>query len=150
VHVTIHFLGHVEPDAVPALTSALADACVHHAPTELTVDAIAPGPPRRPRMLWATAPSTPAYEALVNAVAAAAAPHASNVRAARAGRPHLTLARLRGRADLRDWPDPRPVADARIPLTELALVRSVLGPRGPRYTTLATLPLEGGQPAGRR
>jgi RNA 2',3'-cyclic 3'-phosphodiesterase len=150
VHVTIHFLGDVDPDAVPALTTALADACVRHAPTELTVDAIAPGPPRRPRMLWGTAPATPAYDALVNAVAAAAAPHAPNARAARPATPHLTLARPRGRARLRDWPAPRPLTHARMPLTELALVRSELGPHGPRYTTLATLPLGGGQPAGRR
>ncbi len=150
VHVTIHFLGDVDPDAVPALTEALADACVHHAPTELTVEAIAPGPPRRPRMLWGIAPATPAYEALVNAVAAAAATHAPDARRARPGTPHLTLARLRGRAELRDWPGPRPLADARLPVSELALVQSELGPDGPRYTTLASLPLGGGQPAGRR
>jgi 2'-5' RNA ligase len=150
VHVTIHFLGEVDPDAVPALRTALADACVHHAPAELTVDAIAPGPPRRPRMLWGTARATPAYEALVNAVAAAAAPHAPDARRARPGTAHLTLARLRGRAELRDWPEPRPLTDALITVSELALVESELGPDGPRYTTLATLPLAGGQPAGRR
>jgi RNA 2',3'-cyclic 3'-phosphodiesterase len=150
VHVTIHFLGDVDPGAVPALTTALAAACVHHAPTELTVDAIAPGPPRRARMLWGTATAPPAYEALVNAVAAAAAPYAPGASRARPGTPHLTLARLRGRAHLRDWPAPRPVTEGRIPVTELALVQSEPGPHGPRYTTLATLPLGGGQSAGRR
>jgi 2'-5' RNA ligase len=150
VHLTIHFLGDVDAGAVPALTEALADASVHHAPLELTVGAVAPGPPRRPRMLWGTATATPAYEALVNAVAVAAAPHAPHARPARPGTPHLTLARLRGRAHVREWPDARPLADARIPLTELALVRSELGAGGARYTTLATLPLGGGQPAGRR
>jgi RNA 2',3'-cyclic 3'-phosphodiesterase len=150
VHLTIHFLGDVAPDVVPALTTALAAACVHHAPTELTVEAIAPGPPRRPRMLWGTATAAPAYEALVNAVAAAAAPYAPDARVPRPGTPHPTLARPRGRAALRDWPAPRPVRDGRITVTELALVRSELGPHGPRHTTLATLPLGGGQPAGRR
>ncbi len=150
VHLTIRFLGNVEPDAVSALTRALADACVHHAPTELNLEEIAPGPPRRPRMLWGTATAPPAYEALVNAVAAAAAPHAPDARSARPRTAHLTLARLRGRAGLRDWPGPRRLADARLPVTELALVRSDLGRHGPRYTVLATLPLGGGQPAGRR
>jgi RNA 2',3'-cyclic 3'-phosphodiesterase len=150
VHVTIHFLGDVDDEAVAALTTALAAACVHHAPAELTVDAIAPGPPRRPRMLWATVTATPAYEALVNAVTATAAPYTPTARTARPGTPHLTLARLRGRARLREWPSARPLDDARIPLTELALVRSELGPRGPRYATLATLPLRGGQAGGRR
>jgi RNA 2',3'-cyclic 3'-phosphodiesterase len=150
VHVTIHFLGDVDPDAVPALTSALADACVHHAPIELTVDSIAPGPSRRPRMLWGTATAPPAYEALVNAVSTAAAPHAPNARRARPGTPHLTLARIRGRARLGEWPSPQPLAEARLPLTELALVHSEPSPDGPRYTTLATLPLGAGQPPGRR
>jgi 2'-5' RNA ligase len=150
VHVTIHFLGDVDADVVPALADALADACAGHAPSELAVEAIVPGPPRRPRMLWGAASATPAYEALVNAVAAAAAPHAPDARPARPGSPHLTLARLRGRSRLRDWPEPLPLTDARIPFTELALVRSELGPDGPRYTTIAALPLGGGQGAGRR
>jgi 2'-5' RNA ligase len=149
VHVTIHFLGDVDEGAVPALTTALAGACVRHAPMELAVESIAPGPPRRPRMLWGTATATPAYEALVHAVAAAAEPHAPDARRARPGTPHLTLARPRGRARPREWPDARPLSDARIPLTELTLARSRPGLRGARYTTLAALPLAG-QGAGRR
>jgi 2'-5' RNA ligase len=150
VHVTIHFLGEVAPDAVPALTTALADVCAHHAPIELRLEAIAPGPPRRPRMLWGTAEASPAYEALVTAVSAAAAPYAPNARRARPGTPHLTLARLRGHARLNSWPDPQPLDDARFPVTELALVNSALGKYGPTYTTLTAFPLGGGQPAGSR
>jgi RNA 2',3'-cyclic 3'-phosphodiesterase len=150
VHLTTHFLGDVDPDAVPALTTALVDACAHHAPIDLTLEAIAPGPPARPRMLWAMCEATPGYEALVNAVAAAAAPHAPDAHPGRPGTPHLTLARLRGRTHLREWPDRRPLTDARIHLTELALVRSQVGAHGPRYTSLATLPLGAGQPAERR
>ena len=150
LHVTIHFLGDVHADAVPALTTDLAEACRLHAPAELALDAMAPGPPRRPRMLWATAAASSEYAALVDAVSAAAAPHAPNARSARPGTPHLTLARLRGRAHLDRWPDPQPLADARIPVAELALVRSELGPSGPRYTTLAVLPLGRDQSAVRR
>ena len=150
LHVTIHFLGDVDDAAVPALTADLAEACSLEAPTELALDAIAPGPARRPRMLWATAAASPEYTALVEAVRAAAARHAPNARSARPGTPHLTLARLRGRAQLDRWPDPQPLADAGIPVAELALVRSDLGPSGPRYTTLAALQLGRDQPAGRR
>ena len=149
LHVTIHFLGEVEPGAVPALEADLQAAAVRHIPTELTLDAITPGPPRRPRMLWATAKATPGYTAIVNDAAAATAPHAPNARPARPGTPHLTLARLRGRADLRRWPDRQPLDDAAIPLAELALVHSTLAKHGPLYSTLATLAL-GGQSAGRR
>jgi RNA 2',3'-cyclic 3'-phosphodiesterase len=149
LHVTILFLGEVEPDAVPALDADLAAAAARHTPITLTLDAITPGPPRRPRMLWATAKAAPGYTAVVNDAAAATAPHAPHARPARPGTPHLTLARLRGRADLRRWPDRQPLDDAAIPLAELVLVHSALGKGGPTYTTLATLPL-GGQSAGRR
>ena len=149
LHVTVHFLGEVEPDAVPALEADLAAAAARHAPTDLTLDAITSAPPRRPRMLWGTAKATPRYTAIVNDVAATTAPYAPTARPARPGTPHLTLARLRGRADLRRWPDPRPLDDATIPLAELTLVHSILGPEGPTYSTLTTLPL-GGQSAGRR
>jgi len=149
LHVTIHFLGEVGPDAVVALQADLTEACNLHRPTDLTLDAITPGPPRRPRMLWATANAPPEYTVAVNDVAAAAARHAPDAGSARPGTPHITLARLRGRADLRRWPEPQPLDDATIPLAELALVRSTLGPRGSTYATLATLPL-GGQSAGRR
>ncbi|HEX5250469.1 MAG TPA: RNA 2',3'-cyclic phosphodiesterase [Gaiellales bacterium] len=149
LHVTIHFLGEVPPDAVPALEADLAAAAARHTPTELTLDAIRPGPPGRPRMLWATAEATPGYTAIVNDAAAATAPHAPDARPARPGTPHLTLARLRGRADLRRWPDRQPLDDAAFPLAQLALVHSTLGKHGATYTPLATLPL-GGQSAGRR
>src|SRR6185312_2745679 len=96
LHVTIHFLGEVDPDAVPALEGALADACAGGEPTVLTLDAIGPGPPRRPRMLWATATPRPVYAEIVEAVRAASTPYAPNARGARPGTPHLTLARLRG------------------------------------------------------
>jgi len=149
LHVTIHFLGDVAPDAVAALEADLAAAAARHTPAELSLDAITPSPPRRPRMLWATAKATTSYTAIVDDAAAATAPHAPNARPARPGTPHLTLARLRGRAELRRWPDPQPLADAAVPLAELALVHSTLGTHGPTYSKLATLPL-GGQSAGRR
>lgn len=149
LHVTIHFLGEVAPDAVASLDADLAAAAARLNQTELTLDAITPGPSRRPRMIWATAKAPPEYAAIVDAVAAATAPHAPNARPSRPGTPHLTLARLRGHAHLRRWPDPEPLEDGTIPLAQLALVQSQLGPHGPTYTTLATLPLAG-QSTGRR
>src|SRR5438874_362988 len=83
--------GEVEPEAVAALQADLAEAAARHDPTELALDAVTPGPPRRPRMIWATAKPSPGYTAVVNDVAAAAAPHAPNARPARRGTPHLTL-----------------------------------------------------------
>jgi len=68
-------------------------------------------------------------------------------------RPHLTLGRVR--ADRRDKLGmaavaavlARPVAvlPAAWTVREVALIRSVLGPTGPRYTTLERFPLHDGE-----
>jgi RNA 2',3'-cyclic 3'-phosphodiesterase len=149
LHLTVHFLGEVEPDRVAELASAVRAACATADRFRLEFDSIAPGPPRRPRMLWATARPIPAYAALGGAVSEAAGAFALLARPARPGSPHITLARLRGRAQLRSWPDPRPLGNADVDVDELALVCSELGPGGSRYTIVERFPL-GGQSGRRR
>jgi 2'-5' RNA ligase len=151
LHVTVHFLGAVEPARVPALTAALAAACAEAEPFSLAFAAVAPAPPGRPRMLWARAQATPHYTALAHAVAAAAAGAAPGARPPRTTSPHVTLARARGRASegVR-WPAPAALAGATLAVSACALVRSDLGPGGPAHTVLATFPLRGGQSPRRR
>ncbi len=150
LHVTLHFLGEVDPARVPALTTALARACAEAEPFSLEFGAVAPAPPRRPRMLWARAQAAPAYAALAHAVAAAAAAAAPGADPPRTAAPHVTLARARGRGEGVRWPPPRALADAALAVRACALVRSELGPSGPRHTVLATFPLRGGQSPRRR
>jgi len=140
LHVTVHFLGAVEDARVDALATALAGACTEAGPLEIRFEAIAPGPPRRPRMLWALGGETPEYDELVAAIAAAAAPFAPDAPKPRPGTPHVTLARLRGRAPIGRWPEPVPL-DAALDVAALTLMRSDLGRGGSRYTPLAELGL---------
>ncbi len=149
LHVTVHFLGTVDPDRVTALTGALAAACTGVEPFDLAFEAVAPAPTRRPRMLWARAAPSPRHAALAHAVAEAAAEAAPAARPPRTSSPHVTLARARGRGEGVRWPAPVALDDATLHVRECELVRSEPGPAGSRYTVLARLPL-GGQPARRR
>jgi RNA 2',3'-cyclic 3'-phosphodiesterase len=148
LHVTVHFLGAVEPGAVAELTAALAGACAAVEPFALRFEQVAPAPPRRPRMLWARAQPSSAYAALAEAVAAASAPFAPEAGELRPGSPHVTLARLRGRRPPRAWPGPVPLDAATLDVSECVLVRSQLHAAGARHTALEVLRL--GHPAGRR
>jgi 2'-5' RNA ligase len=140
LHLTVHFLGEVDGDALPPLAEALAGACRARPAFELALERVGPAPRRRPRMVWAWAGGEPRLAALAEAVAAAAAPFAPAARPPRTEHPHVTLARLRGRppAGLPDAP-----VDERVRATACELVQSRLGPGGAAYTTLVVLPLAG-------
>jgi len=149
LHVTVHFLGTVDPDRVTALTGALAAACSGLEPFDLVFEAVVPAPKRQPRMLWARAAPSRLHTALANAVAEAAAEAAPRARPPRTSAPHVTLARARGRGEGVRWPPAVALAGATLHVQECGLVRSEPGPDGSRYTVLARLPL-GDQPERRR
>jgi RNA 2',3'-cyclic 3'-phosphodiesterase len=140
LHLTVHFLSEVDEGDVPGLTRALADACRAQPAFELALQRMGPAPARRPRMVWAWIAPDPRLGALAEAVAAAAAPFAPAARPPRTQNPHVTLARLHGRAPhgLPDGP-----LDGRIRVGACELVQSRLGPGGAAYTTLVVLPLAG-------
>ncbi|HEY2789316.1 MAG TPA: RNA 2',3'-cyclic phosphodiesterase [Gaiellales bacterium] len=149
LHVTVHFLGTVDPGRVPVLTRALAAACAGLEQFDLVFEAVVPAPRRRPRMLWARAAPSPGHAALAHAVAEAAAEAAPRARPPRTSAPHVTLARARGRGEGVRWPAAVALADGTLHVQECGLVRSEPGPDGSRYTVLARLPL-GDQSARRR
>ena len=141
LHVTVHFLGRVdETDAVP-LEGALRAAVATVPAFALRVTGVAPGPRRRPRMLWATIDRDPRFDQLADVVAAAAAPFAPEARPPRTARPHITLVRHRGAP-----PSGEAELTAAIPVDAVELVSSRLDPGGAAYETLARLPLEPAAP----
>ena len=148
LHVTVHFLDEVDAAGVPALTQALTPACAGRDPFALRFETITPAPPRRPRMLWACAAPSAEYAGLALAVCGAATAAAPRARPVRPSHPHVTLARARDGERLR-WPAPVPVDGGELAVRTCTLMCSQLGPDGPRYSALATLPL-GAQPARRR
>lgn len=141
MHLTLKFLGEVEPARVEELSRAAERAAGAVAPFELTVGGPGAFPPHGPpRVLWLGVEDEGGglarlHQFLEDECAAAGFP-----REARTFRPHLTLARLR------EPRDARPLADAHRAATfspknfaagEILVIRSELGPAGSRYTTLS-------------
>jgi 2'-5' RNA ligase len=147
LHVTLRFLGDLEPARVASLAAHVRAQTAALAPFALQLGALASFPPgRRPRVVvLELAPEAP-LAALAEAVergvvAAGCAPEP------RAFRGHLTLGRVRERGA------PPSLAELTVPpavfeVTESVLFASELHPSGSRYTPLERVPLGGA--GGRR
>ena len=151
MHLTLRFLGETPGARAPAIERALAATAAASAPIDLRLGALGTFGGRRPRVVWV------GLEGDLAALAACAAMLNRSLAAEgfpddpRPLRPHLTLARLSGRAGrgaharLRSLvaaaPSKPAVAGFRVEALEL--IRSELRPDGPRYTTLLTTGLGG-------
>lgn len=149
IHLTLKFIGEVEPERLASIQEALARAVTR--PPGIALALGRPGTfadRRAPRVLWAGLGATPdnALDSLVERIEAALA--ALDVRRERRPfRPHLTLARLpdgaseaqrRRAAELAVAVEP-PAVEA-FQVAKVSLMQSFLGPGGARYERLATWP----------
>lgn len=152
-HLTLRFLGDVDPQALPGLKQALGR--VRFAPFELALGEAGCFPPlartgrgRPPQTLWAGltlgAEACVALAADINrALAATGFPPEE-----RPLRPHVTLGRVRAPHPEDDWRAALGALDfsasgpAPVPalVDRFVLWRSTLGPGGPRYDALAAFP----------
>lgn len=149
LHLTLKFLGGVEPARLPAIAAALAQVAGRGAPFELALHGLGAFPSAtRPRVFWAgVSAGAPALDAL-----------AAQVEAALVGlgfppedRPfsaHVTLGRVR---EPRRDPSLATALDGAASLAlgafvveGLALMRSDLSPRGARYSPLGSWSLGSG------
>jgi RNA 2',3'-cyclic 3'-phosphodiesterase len=149
LHLSIKFFGE-QPDGSPeAITAALGPVAAAHPPFDLRVSGLGAFPNlQRPRVVWMGVQHDPRLELMHHDVEAACAANGYPLDA-RAFRPHITIARVR---------DEMPLAHARAlalaaravvykgvqQVSELSLIESKLGPGGPRYTRVASIPLGGG------
>jgi 2'-5' RNA ligase len=146
LHLTLKFLGSVEPARLTRLADRLAAIAAATPPFTIDVRGCGGFPSlARPRVLW-IATLAPEIAPLAAAVDDACAAEGFE-REARSFHPHVTLGRVRERgggarglldADRERGFGPSPAAD-------LLLFRSDLGPKGARHTALARLPLGGGR-----
>ena len=149
IHLTLKFLGDVDPERVPALTTALGSAAVAVEPFELRLEGSGLFPNRRsPSVVWAgIGGDVVALEALREAVEVAMT-GTGEAAETRTFRPHLTLARVRGRLK----PTEGTALAARLGQVDYAsvppfrvdgvdLIQSELGPGGASYTRLAHVSL---------
>jgi 2'-5' RNA ligase len=148
LHVTLKFLGEVEPARVADLSRAAGRAASVAGPFELAVGGAGAFPPRgAPRVLWLGVTDTTGGLARLQACLEDECAALGFAREKRPFSPHLTIARLR---------DPRtsgPLAaahaaagfpEAVFHVGELRVVRSLLGPSGSRYLTVSTHTLSSG------
>ena len=143
LHLTLAFLGSVEPEAVAGITDRVERASARHAPMTRTTGRLgAFARPGSARVLWYGVHDTDGALGTL----ATDLDEALGLGQTEPYRPHVTLARARRRSvDLRGWIE---AASATAPegtlgVQTLHLMRSHLG-RGPaRYENLATFPLAG-------
>jgi RNA 2',3'-cyclic 3'-phosphodiesterase len=149
LHLSIKFFGE-QPDGAPAeLSKLLAPIAAAHQPIDLRVSGLGAFPNlRSPRVVWIGVQHDPRLELMHHDVEATCAANGFPLDA-RTFRPHITLARVR---------EELPVASARAlalaaravvykgvqQVNSLSLIESTLGPGGPRYTQVASIPLGGG------
>lgn len=153
-HLTLQFLGNVVTTHVPMLVRAVAPAVARYPTMLLRAGEVGAFPSvDAPRVLWlGVRGSDDGLIALQRAVADAVRTVAGVVADRKPFRPHLTLGRVQ--SGRRDTPGltaiaaalARPVAvpPAAWPVGEVALIRSILGPGGSRYTVLERFPLKDG------
>jgi 2'-5' RNA ligase len=139
LHVTVLFLGNVAEAAIADLAAALVVVAASQPRFSLGIPHAAPGPPRRPTMLWGEVAGGEPVLRLSRAMHEAAAPFAPD-RAQPQRTPHVTLARARSR--LRGVERMALALDPpAFQVHELELIRSRLSPHRARYETVAALRL---------
>jgi 2'-5' RNA ligase len=148
MHITLAFLGWTADDRLDAVVEAARAATAGHRTFDLAIGGAGRFPESgRPRVVWL------GVRAGREPLAALADDVAKELRAGkltfedRPFAPHLTLARLRADASVPEWRtvaaaiDALEVPELRSRVDRVAVVESVLSPKGPRYTTRAELPL---------
>ena len=152
IHLTLKFLGDIEPAQVGPLSEAMTGAARSVAPFSLCLGdtGVFPGSGSPPRVLWVgvNGQLEPLRELWMALEAATSA--LGFARDRRGLSPHLTLARIRDGTPSADrqmaaaaLSRARFADDLRIPVDAIGLIRSTLGPEGASYNRMASASLIG-------
>ena len=144
IHLTLKFLGDIDVDSVPAISTALDSCAASAGPFDLFLEGVGVFPnARRPRVVWvglggALEPLRGLQQSVERELEAL-----GFARERRAVTPHLTLGRVRDGASAQQG---RALSEAiagasvqpgvELPVQELALMKSDLRPTGAVYTWL--------------
>lgn len=144
LHITLKFLGEVEPSRVEDLSRAASHAASRVEPFRLTIDEAGAFPPHgQPRVLWLGIEDSSGRLAALQSSLEDACAAAGFPREPRPFKPHLTLARLRSPQGARELAAAHREAHFEpqdFNVSELVVMRSELGPGGSRYTPLSRRP----------
>lgn len=147
LHLTLKFLGDTAEDGVEPLRRTLAPVAASHGPVPLSLGSPGCfGPPERPRVLWFSIErGADRLKALARDVDAAL--RALGLRLERQPwRAHLTVARNPRGVRWSRWRDflhQEGLCGRSFEAREITFFSSMLGSRGPSYTSLWHVPLEG-------
>jgi RNA 2',3'-cyclic 3'-phosphodiesterase len=141
LHLTLKFLGEIEPARAEALSGAAARAAIGVRPFDLTIEGAGAFPARGlPRVLWLGVVDSSGELARLQSKLEEECAGAGFAREERPFHPHLTLARIRapqGARGLARLHEEAGFEAIEFPVTDLVVMRSELGPGGSRYTELA-------------
>jgi RNA 2',3'-cyclic 3'-phosphodiesterase len=149
-HITLRFFGDTPRAHLDVLREDLSQVAQRHDAMQLHTSSVGAFPSAtRARVLWLGLNGQVTHLAALARDVEAIGPRAGGDDRKRPFKPHITLARLRdGSSPPADFS--AAIAELDLPTLDLTidridLVRSVLGPKGPTYTTIASFPL--GTPA---
>jgi len=148
LHLTLVFLGWLQPDDVEPVRQALAAAVASAEPFIARLGAVGRFPDRgKARVLWVGFAA--AGDALADLASLAREAVADRVPDARPFRPHITVARAKQpiRLGARALDAAAPL-DRDVAVGAVTLFRSYLGSPHPRYEAIARFGLQGGSAAG--
>jgi len=148
LHITLAFLGHTPDENLDDVAAAAREGALPVSPFRLSFDRAGRFPDRgRPRVVWLGIAEGEASVVELGAGVYAGLRSRGLRFDDRPLAPHLTLARVAEDASLAEAKtvgaavETMPVPSLHFDVTEIAVVQSVLSPKGPRYTALATVPL---------
>ena len=137
LHLTVRFLGDVEPTRIPSVTGALRRASREVSSLRVRVGRAGRFPPRgAPRVIWVGAEGGDALVAWKRSVDRALAEEGFAPERRR-WTPHVTVARIAASAA---WRAPAVPTIGELELRSVELVRSVLRPSGAEHAVLASVP----------
>jgi RNA 2',3'-cyclic 3'-phosphodiesterase len=141
LHITLKFIGEVEPDARAVLSGAAGRAATTLSPFRFVIKDVGAFPVRGlPRVLWLGVEDVSGSLARLQKGLEDECEGAGFPREARPFHPHLTIARLRrpeGAQRLAALHQEKGFAPAEVFVEALLLIQSELGPAGSRYTELS-------------
>ncbi len=145
IHLTLKFLGEIDPELVPKLVDSLRNSSAGESAFKLSLCGLGGFPSlRNPRVIWCgLSGDTGRLSALQSKVEQACAGLGFPPEE-RAFQPHLTLGRVQGKRNLQgvlDYIRIAPAFERVFDADRFHLYRSVLSPRGATYTVLDTIEL---------
>ncbi len=147
IHLTLRFLGDIDPAALPHLSALVRAATSSEHPFELRAGGLGAFPDlRRPRVLWCGLDGDMTMLGSLQAKVERACLDAGFPSEERAFKPHLTLGRVRGKSNLQqllDYIKIASTAECGFSVKEFDIYQSVLKPQGAVYTVLERIELKG-------